>query len=275
MKNSIFLLFLFLMFFSNTKAHENLLVRIKEKTKQISQQPKNALLYYERGYLYQQHFEYKNAIKDYKKSKKLGFNHKLLDYRKAKSFLELGKPKKALFFIKSYYKKDSTNINVHKLEAQVLFKLKRYKESLSAYEYVIKHTIDVRPNDIILYSEAFLISDKENYKEAIKIIDSGLEKLGKNTIVLQLKKLEYLKKSNRSNEAIELYNSIILNNTRKEYWYFKKAVYLFEIEKLVESNIALQQAKTSIFELKLQLQNTVSMKKLLDDIHILDTKINL
>ena len=58
---------LFILLFTTVKilAHEDLTARINHKTHQISNDPQNAVLYYDRGFLYQQHKEYKKALKDY------------------------------------------------------------------------------------------------------------------------------------------------------------------------------------------------------------------
>jgi predicted Zn-dependent protease len=275
MKKFIVIFIVFNLCCSYTYAHGNLSIRIKEKTQEISKHPRKAVLYFERGYLYQQHYEYQKAINDYKKAEKLGHADNLLNFRKSKSYFESKKFKKALIALKPYYIKNPLDIKAHKLEAQILNKLKRYHESLSANEYVFNNTIDLRPNDVISYSESILLVDAKNYNKAIYIIELGLQKLGTNVIVLQLKKLELFKKGNQVENTIQLLNELIIKQHRKEYWYYKKAEYLFEIGDVIKSNIALQQSIISTKELSLKSQNTAALKKLLIDIHNLEEKINL
>lgn len=275
MKKFIVIFIVFNLCCSYTYAHGNLSIRIKEKTQEISKHPRKAVLYFERGYLYQQHYEYQKAINDYKKAKKLGHADNLLNFRKSESYFESKKFKKALIALKPYYIKNPLDVKAHKLEAQILNKLKRYHESLSANEYVFNNTIDLRPNDVISYSESILLVDAKNYNKAIYIIDLGLQKLGTNVIVLQLKKLELFKKGNQVENTIQLLNELIIKQHRKEYWYYKKAEYLFEIGDVIKSNIALQQSIISTKELSLKSQNTAAVKKLLIDIHNLEEKINL
>lgn len=275
MKKFIVIFIVFNLCCSYTYAHGNLSIRIKEKTQEISKHPRKAVLYFERGYLYQQHYEYQKAINDYKKAEKLGHADNLLNFRKSESYFESKKFKKALIALKPYYIKNPLDIKAHKLEAQILNKLKRYHESLSANEYVFNNTIDLRPNDVISYSESILLVDAKNYNKAIYIIELGLQKLGTNVIVLQLKKLELFKKGNQVENTIQLLNELIIKQHRKEYWYYKKAEYLFEIGDVIKSNIALQQSIISTKELSLKSQNTAAVKKLLIDIHNLEEKINL
>lgn len=274
MKNSIILFALFITCCSFTFAHGELTLRIKEKTEQISQHPKNAVLYFERGYLYEQHHVYTKALKDYKKANKLGYKNNFLNLRISQTYFEQAKFKKALATIKSYYKRNSFDINAHKLEAQILYKLKRYKKSLLAHEYVFNNITDLRPNDVISYSEALLSAEPGNYKQAINILELGLVKLGPNIIALQIKKLEYLKRDKQVENTINLFNELIVEQSRKEFWYYKKAEFLYELGEFNKSNIALQQSIASIKELKLKSRNTESIKRLLKEIQHLETKLN-
>ncbi len=274
-KNNIFIVILLLFFFSEVKAHGDLSARISEKTIEISKSPKNPALYFERGYLYQQHNEYKKAIKDYSKSERLGLDNKLLYFRKTETYYKANKLKKALKEVELCLKYDSLDIKTYKLKAKILFMLKKYNEAVLAYKYVIENTVDLRPEDYINYSDFILAIDNKNYKIAVASIDLGIKKSGKNVIALQLKKLEYLKKSNQNKKAISLYNTIIQSNKRREFLYYEKAKYLLEIGDNENSNIALQQAKLAITELKLKYKNTVAVKKLQTNISGLEIKLGL
>ena len=173
-------------------AHGSLSKRIKAKTTEITKHPKNAKLYFERGFLYEQHEEYNKAIKDYLKSEKLGNSNKLVQYRKAQTYYYQGKSIKALASSKVYLKKDSIDVKIHKLHAQILIQLGTYTKAIPYYSYFIKNTIDINPRDVIEYCEIYLAINSNNYSKAIEVLELGLNKLGKNIFSLQLKKLEYL-----------------------------------------------------------------------------------
>lgn len=256
-------------------AHGELATRIKEKTTQISKDPKNAQLFYERGYLYQQHEEYKKALKDFEKSETLGFKDKLLFYRRAETYLLIDKIEEALLAVEDYFKIDSIDIKIYKLKAQILIQDENFKEALISYRYVLKNTIDLRPEDFIEYATIILSIDATNYKDAISTMDLGLEKTGEHTLTLQLKKLEYLQESGDSESALEIYNSFISKNKRKEMWYYRKAEYLATIQRNTEANIALQQAKLAIQQLNERFQNTPAIKKLITQINKLEKTLKL
>lgn len=271
------IVFTVLMIFISTLgySHGSLSLRIQEKTLEISQNPNNPNLYFERGYLYQQHYDYKKAIKDYLKSENLGLTLNELLYRKAEVYKQLAKNKKALKQANSLLQVNSKDVKTHKLIAQIQFNLKNYKEAKTSYDYVLQHMVDIRPEDIMEYTNIVLAIDNTNYYGAIDAINLGLDKLGKNTLTLQLKKLDYLKALNETEKVIDQYNYFILSSNRKEFWYFKKAIYLVKNQKKSDATIALHQSKIAITLLKPKIKNTLAVKKLLTKINELENSLML
>ena len=273
-KSNGILLGLFLLISSATYAHGDLPIRINEKTKEISKDSTNSRLLFERGFLYQQHFEFNKAICDYLKSEDLGNTDKLLYYRIAEVYFSLTDYTAALKSVNQYINIDTFDVKPQKLKAQILMKLNRHSEALEIYDFVVNNTLDIRPEDILEYSTIFLSIDSTDYAGSINAIEFGQNKLGNQIISLRLTKIEYLKKSNQPENVLEEYNALILEKTRKEFWYYKKAYYLFDIDRLSESNIALQQAKTSIGKLKPKIKSTSAIKNLLIQINRIEKSIN-
>ncbi|MFB9053906.1 tetratricopeptide repeat protein [Formosa undariae] len=256
-------------------AHGDLSVRIEHKTQQILKTPDNFKLYYERGMLYQQHIEFAKALEDYLKSESLGNTQKVLKYHMAEVYYLTENYSEALIHITACLEKESTDVKSKKLEAQILFNLKAYKQSLSAYQYVINTMVDFRPEDIIEYTHIILAENNENYDEALNVIEIGLNQLGGNTLSLQLKKLDYLKASNALEQAMQQYDYFILEYNRKEFWYFKKAQYLMENNKHNEAMVSLQLATLSIEQLDSKFKNMESILELKSDIKTLEKSLNL
>lgn len=252
-----------LLFTSNALfAHGELTARINEKTSQISKDPQNSSLYYERGFLYQQHEEYKKALKDYSKAEKLGYNNKVLYYRIAETQKTIENYNRAMQAVETYFEIDSNDIKIYKIKAQILVNQKKYKEALHSYDFVLKNTVDLRPDNIIEYCNIVLAINQNNYADALKTVEFGLEKIGEQSFVLLDKKIEYLSALGEEEQVLELYNYFIESSDRKENWYYKKAVYLASIEENHDATIALQQAKMSIQLLNPRFQQTPSIKKL-------------
>ncbi|SDM70254.1 tetratricopeptide repeat protein [Kriegella aquimaris] len=255
-------------------AHGDLTQRIIKKTQEILKSPNNFELYYERGFLYQQHLEYVKALEDYLKSTSLGNTDKELQFRIAEVNYLTEDYNDALTSITTYLEADSIDVKAKKLEAQILFKLGAYKKSLEAYRYVMDTMIDVRPEDILEYTDIILAENNRNYAGALNAIESGLNQVGPNTLSLQLRKLDYLKDSGQIDKALDQYNYFILEYKRKEFWYYKKAEYLVKVNKPQEANISLILATSAIEQLDARFKNMNSIIKLKERIKCLESLNN-
>jgi tetratricopeptide (TPR) repeat protein len=267
------LLFMALQISSALYAHGDLSARIEEATEKISKEPNNSHLYYDRGLLHQQHEDYSKSLEDYLKSESLGNTDKVIHYRKAQVHYLVEDYSKALKSIESYLKIDHIDVKAKKLQAQILFKLEKHIEALNAYLYVINTMVDIRPEDVLEYCDMILTENNQNYTGALNAIDFGLNKLGANTLSLQLKKLDYLQESNQVEKTLAQYNYFILEYNRKEFWYYKKAKYLTELNKLSEANISLQLAKITITQLDEKFKNMQSIKTLNKQIIALENSL--
>ncbi|MBP1840624.1 tetratricopeptide repeat protein [Formosa algae] len=255
-------------------SHGDLSIRIEKKTQEILEHPNNPELYFERGLLYQQHVEYVKAYNDYSKSKDLGYTNKVLRYRMAELNYLTTDYQTALIEIKSYLEIDDKDVKAKKLEAQIYYELKNYKAALKSYQYVMNTMVDIRPEDVLEYCDIILAEDSKNYKAALNALASGLTALGENTLSLQLKKLDYLIASNRHDEVIKQYDYFILQYKRKEFWYYKKALYLVKINKPKAANIALKLATISIEQLDTKFKNMNSIIELKAQIQKLENSLN-
>jgi len=263
-----------LLFTSNTLfAHGELTARINTKTSQISKDPLNATLFYERGYLYQQHKEYKKALKDYSMAKQKGYVNKVLYYRIAETQKILGNYNEAMLAVESYFEIDSKDIKIHKIKAQILSDQRKYNEAIVSYDFVLKNTIDLRPDNIIEYCNIVLAVNPNNYIDALKVVEFGLEKVGQYSFVLLDKKIEYLSALGKTEEVLKQYNYFIETSERKENWYYIKAIYLVSIDKKYDANIALQQAKISIQLLNPRFQQTPLIRQLIAKIKELEKSL--
>lgn len=257
--------------FANT--HGNLTERIIQKTSAIKLNPNNAELYFDRGFLYQQHEEYDKSISDYLKAETLGYTDKLLDYRKAETYYKWNNYKLALSASTACLEKDKSDVKINKLHAQILFELKQFEKAIEYYSFFIERVEDPRPEDFIELS-SFIITTSKDYDKAIEVLEHGLQKLGSSTISLQLQKLAYYEKSNQVENALKQYNHFIVSNNRKEFWYYKKANYLFENKQISQSKVALEQSKMAISILKERIKNTQAIKTLIKNINNLEKQIN-
>ncbi len=267
------LVFIFIMPSYNLYAHGDLTNRIKLATQEIKRFPDKADLYFQRALLYQQHLEFDKAIIDYKKTKKLGLQDKELYYRIAECYIETKAFKKANKASKRLLKLDTIDVKTRKLHSKVLFHLKDYENAISHYDYFFNNVTDLNPQDVIEYASFILAHEPKNYLKAIAIIEQGELLLGVSPFSLQLKKLDYYKSTNDISSILNQYDYIIKHNYRKEFWYYKKANYLYGIKKHNASKVALELAKESIRNLSLKLKKTKAIEKLTQSIIELESII--
>lgn len=259
---------------SSCFAHGELTARINEKSKLIKKDPSNAQLYFDRGFLYEQHEEYQKAIKDYLKSEKLGFEDKRLHFRKGETYKITANFELALKEIETYKLIAPDDVIIFRLEAQVLASMQLLLESKKAYYFVLNNSKDILPEDVLEFCDIVLKENNSNYKECLKIINKALLKLQGNSIVLKAKRIDYLIALDKSEQVIRSYNQFIVTQKRKEIWYYKKAHYLSSIQKNDEAMIALQQAKISIQKLPAKFKQTPTISNLMNQISDLEQTLN-
>lgn len=253
--------------------HGDLEKRIIAKTKAIAQTPNNATLYLERGFLYYQHEEWDNALADYLQAKALGFQEKILHYRMAETYLELYLFKSGLICTQQYLTQDSVDVKIHKLRGELFQKSRAYDKAITSFEYVIKHSIDLTPENYVTLAEVYLAKGPAYREAVLEVIERGLNQLGKHVYVLQEQKLNYLKKFKLVKKAIEQYDVIIHQNNRKEGWYYRKANYLYQQKKCKPAKTYAEKAKQAFESLNPHQQKTKAMIQLLADIHTLLQKL--
>lgn len=264
---------LFILFSFTCFAHGDLGRRIAAKTKAIAKSPNNSELYLQRGFLYQQHEEWDNALADYMQAKQLGQKSKVLPYRMAEVYLELSLFKSALTCTKQYLLHDSIDVKIHQLRGRLFFKLENYTAAIQSFQYVIQHAADLRPENFLLLANVYFTQDPSNEEMILETINQGIQQLGAKVFILQEQKLHYLQQFHQVDATIQQYDLIISNNKRKEGWYYKKANYLYLQKKYTASKIAVEAAQSAFNQLKTHKQKTKAMMQLLANIHLLNQKL--
>lgn len=259
---------------TNSFAHGGLDKRIEAKTKAIAQDPNNQQLYFERGYLHQQHEDWDKALADYIHAQNLGFEDKIIAYRLAEIYLELALFESGLVCTERYMVNNPLDIKVYKLRAQLFFQLQQYDKAIAAYTYVLTETIDLRPENYIKLSRVYIEKDSNLVDSALHTINKGLDNLGESVFILQQEKLDLLQIKGKQNAILVQYDQLININLRKEQWYYQKAQYLFDQQEYKAALATNQQAKTAFEQLKPHLQQTKAMLRLLGSIHSLEKSIH-
>ncbi len=279
MKKILFVGFQFILL-CNAFGHGDLPERIAALTEEISKDPTNPDLYFKRGQLYQQHEEPNKALADYLKAEDFGFREKILFFRQAEIYLEMKFFNSGLICTEKYLLEDANDIKIHKLRGELFIELEDYNNAISAFKFVIDQTKDLpvsqtglNPENYLQLSESYLKKDSLLVDSALIVTEDGLSVLGDKVFFLQLKKLDYLKLQGDEEKIICQFDYFIDSSKRKEKWYFRKAIYLFDKKKYPEALESLKGASSSYQNLPPRIQNTKSAILIKNGIDTLKNRI--
>lgn len=253
--------------------HGDLEERILAKTAAIAQEPENAGLYLERGFLYQQHEELDKALADYLQAQQLGLEDKVLYYRIAETYLALELPQSGLLYTQYYLQQDALDVKIHHLRGELFFRAKAYEKAITAFRFVLDNAHDLNPDNYLTLAAVYWSKNSEEPDSVLLVLEEGLQKLGSRIFTLQEQKLYYLQQFGQVKAALQQYDLILQQLNRKERWHYKKAHYLYEQGHYQAAHTSLQAAQAAFEQLKPHQQKTKAMIALLAKIHQLSQKI--
>jgi len=242
--------------------HGDLHERIESISIAIKNNPDSAELYVIRGELYIQHDDYKHALKDYKKCKKLGIVNEHIEYNIALIYYKLRKFKKANKLLDKILTNDKQNIRAYRLQGQVYSNREDYENAAIAFQNVIKYAVPKIPENYFEASNAYAKCEGELMKnQAHKVIEEGIVELGElrtfydRLIELNLKKRDYT--------TVLLYqNKIIDQADRKERAYYNRGLTYIEIGDTKKAEKDFRTANNHIMKLNSRIQNQFSVMEL-------------
>jgi len=242
--------------------------QIEALTQQLKEQPKNAVLYVQRGLLYQAHGSYEEATNDFQKALKVDKQLKLVYLHLSQSYLGQEQADSALYSIQTYLTHFPNNPTALISRGEAYSGLKQYDLAALDYEKSIelkgeKTTVQ----DYISWSK----SVSSTNGDAVACLEKGMTHLGK-LITLQQEALNLELKTAQYEAAVWRIDTILEGLQRKEIWLVKKAEVLILAKRETEATTALNEARLAIGNLKPRAKNTDVIKKLMDRIEELEPK---
>jgi tetratricopeptide (TPR) repeat protein len=242
--------------------HGDLHERIAAVTLEIKQHRDSAYLYMKRGELQYQDNSYKKALKDFRKSRKLGYLSPRLQHDIAATEHKLGRPKIALAMIDALLTEDPTHAQTHRFRGQVLYDMEQYASAAVAFEAAIDFAVTTIPENYLEASDAWEKSQISNRgARAIAIIEKGISVLGPLTVFFN-RLIEHSINSSDYKQAIFYHSEVISRSTRKEWAYFERAQTYRMMGDTAHEREDLLASKHAIAQLPARLQNQQSILKL-------------
>lgn len=234
--------------------HGDLSVRIAEKTDAIRVDPKNGLLYLQRGELYAQHELPDSALMDYGTALEIGLDTSILHVLMAEAYLATGENEKGLTAVTEFLRLEPNHLKGIHTRGKLLVASEKLKNAITDFEFVLKEADNPRPQDFAHLADLYLKSDSLDFENAIATLNTGIQQLGK-IISLQMRIYELEKQRKNFATAHLLLDEMMEPLSRKERLMVEKAELFLEEQKTTEAAQMLVNAENAIAELPPRFKN--------------------
>lgn len=252
--------------------HGDLSVRIAEKTELIRTDPKNWLLYMQRGELHFQHEQPDSALLDYQIALENHIDTSVIHVLTAEAFLALGDFNAGLDQIDLFLELEPADLKGIHTRGKLLEASGRFTEAATDFEHVIGHTTESRPQDHVQLADLYLKMDGDDFDRAIRTLERGIQQIGE-IVSLQMKIYELEKQRRNYAAAHVLLDRMMEPLSRKERLMVEKAELFAAEGKPMEAAQLLLDAESAISALPIRFQNIGATVKLKEKIEHLKQKI--
>ena len=217
----------------NSYGHVDTQLIIKETTKRIERDPKNAELYVYRGYLYLLQHDWKFTLSDLDKAERISKGKlSVIPLLRAKAWLLAGKLSQnkelehdrlntALDQVNAFIQEDPEHVEGAIVKSEVLALSGKYKEATDLHEELIGE-FHLHPGPSYYMQQAdWLVADKRS-NEAVDFLDIGTKQLG-NVFSLHDKAIGLEVEMGKFDSALKRVDILLARPGRKEKSLVKKA----------------------------------------------------
>ena len=252
--------FLCLFFTVSLFGHGDLHQQIEALSARIEKEANNPDLYLQRGQLYAQHLDYRQAKSDFRKARLLDADLIITDLLMAKVLSETKEPSSALEYANAFLKHQPNNPDGLIIRAGIFQQLKKERTAQRDLELALHHLKNPQPKHYIAIAGAFLRADSTNLEPALYWLNKGQARFGFD-IVLKEKELALLIKNKQYERAIRTIDDILEYFPRKEKWLFQKGQIC---EKAKRPNAALTHYKATLEAIEILPKRIQMTKKILE-----------
>lgn len=243
-------------------AHGDLHEQIQQKTIEITKDPQNAQLYFERGELYRQHSESLKAVTDYKKGLQIDPDYIYFELGLSRAFYDLKDINSGLIHIQKFLNRNQNHVMGLRVRADFYILDNRPELAVEDYIKVLNIADNPFPKNYKDVSNAYMLMDHSNYRLANEWLDSGLKLLGP-VITLQQMAIENSLLAKDYQNALERTDWIIGILDRKEEWHFKKAKICESAGDPDQAMINYKACASAIYQLPFRIRQKSATKKLI------------
>lgn len=188
-------------------AHPDVVIQINALTEQLEQAPDNSELLLKRGDLYRRHQDYTAAASDFDRVAEIAPDDVLLNFYQGRLKQETGHPEQADVLLDRYLERSPDHAKAWKLHGEVKLSLDDSDQAAIYFNQAISLSSSPSPELYRLWVMALVSAGDNNWQDAMKGVDEGLELYGLEISLLGLG-TDIALASGQSKRAKELINRL-------------------------------------------------------------------
>jgi predicted Zn-dependent protease len=242
-----------------TYAHGPIHGQIEEVTKRIERDPRNPALYLKRAELHRIHSDWREALADYRKIRRLDPGLDVVDFLEGRMLLEANSLEAAKHFLERFVSRHRDDPEALWVLARVEAKLGRADRAAEAYTRALARLSQPKPEHFLERSRALAAAGRTD--QALAGIDAGIQRLGP-LVTLEMDAIDFELHFKRYDAALARLARIQEQTPRKERWLARRGEILAQAGRGEEARDAFVQALQAIDALPAHLRVTRAMQEL-------------
>jgi len=242
-------------------AHADLMIQIDLITQEIEKDPGNAEAYLQRGQLRREHSDFEMAHVDIEKAYSLAPHLAKIDLMRGRLFLDWGWPLSSRACLDRFLARQPKNVDALVLRARALSRLEQRRASVQDYDLALSLSTEPGPDLYVERAQMLISEEKEQWAEALRGLDEGLQRLGP-LVTLQLFAIDAELKLKNYDGALVRVDKIAARSPRKETWLSRRAEILVQAGRPDEARSAYESALTALQVLPATRRNVPAMQEL-------------
>jgi tetratricopeptide (TPR) repeat protein len=242
-------------------AHADMLLQIDEVSKEIAKAPANADLYLRRSQLYREHAEYGTSYVDVEKAFSLNPQLPTIDLIRGRLFLDWGWPLSARACLDRFLARQPKYVDALVLRARALSRMNQRRAAVVDYDLALKLSTEPGPDLFVERAQLLMTEDREQWAEAVRGLDDGLQRLGP-LVTLQLFAIDAELKLKNYDGALARVDKVAERSPRKETWLSRRGEILVQAGRSDEARRAYESALAALQTLPPTRRNVPAMQEL-------------
>jgi tetratricopeptide (TPR) repeat protein len=230
---------------NSLRAHGDVDGQVAALDARIQTDPRNPVLYLQRGEL-QRHLQHWDlAEKDLRTAERLDDRLAAVHLARALLMLESGRPDQALPSVDRFLIVEPRRADAHETRGRILARLGQNTESEAALSKAIELLAMPTPDIYLTRNEVIVAQGPASYGRAVAGLDDGISRIG-SVVTLELAAIELERRMAKWDAALRRIDTMMQLSTRREPWFVRRAEILGQAGRHADAQRAYAQALDAI-----------------------------